>query len=214
MQTKGYTLLGRIAFQAYMTKALYERFEDKDITDVDIADLIAIGQFGLATTFLWQPHLFSPTNLVGRGLVKAWPLYAGWGLGVAVGAPISYAIAGEEGVEDFLDVATGQVGWDEYDEAIQEGFGGWGGIPGALWDITGAPIVDYLDEQIVEPVGDWFSDAMSEISQGVATVQAEIGKAKASVIQASTPTVMYLQRKVRRGINVWENIAYKPWYIA
>ena len=218
MQTKSYTLIGRLAFQAYMIRTMYDRFEDKPLKEYRIDDLIAIGNFGIATALLWQPHLLSPSNLLGRGLVRAWPLYAGWGLGVVVGAPISYGIAGKEGVVDFMEVATLQVSPTEYNQAIEEGFGGWSGIGPALHHALVQPVVDYAVEEIVEPVGEWFSDAWRDIEMGVATAQAEINKAKVAVIQASTSTVMTGVRLLDAGISFaereWKRTAWKPWYLA
>jgi len=209
-----YTLIGRIVLQTILAEELYGRFKDKPAKELfSIGDLIAVGKFGIGTALIWYPTL--KPNLLGRGVVWAGkPLAIGWGIGVVIGVPISHAIAGEEGVEDFLEVATLQVGWTEYNEAIQEGFGGWGGIPGALWDITGAPIGDWIGEEIVEPVGDWWNEGWREIDAGIAAAQVEIAKAKASVIEAGTGTVMWVGGKVGKGINIWENIAWKPWYIA
>lgn len=202
-----YTLIGRIAIQAYLTNRLYNELTDEDI---GLDDLIAVGEFGLGTAFLWTPGLES--NLLGRALIRSWPVAAGYGLGVAVGLPIAHHIDGEEGVDNFVDVVTGQVlPWDsEYDDAIQEGFGGWSNVPGAIWDEA----VEFAQDEIISPLGDLASSGWDKAGDFYSDVRDKSLRAAMNVEAIATAGAVYGVRKGRRAISILEDLAWKPWYIA
>jgi len=205
LSNSNYTLLGRIAIQVYLTNRVYEELTDETI---GLDDLIAIGEFGLGTAFLWTPGLES--NLLGRVLVRGWPLYAGYALGVAVGLPIAYQIDGEEGVDNFVELVTGQVTVAQYDEAIQEGFGGWGGIPGALWDEA----VEFAQDEIINPIGDMFSTGWEKAGDYYSDIKDKSLRVAMYRNQIATTGAVWGVRKGRRLLKVLDDLAWKPWYIA
>jgi len=71
---------------------------------------------------------------------------------IIVGGVVSYGIAGEEGVYDYVDVITGEVTPSEYIDVV---------VPAIQSEVT-EPIIEYVTEeiwqkQLVDPIGGWLS---------------------------------------------------------
>ena len=126
------------------------RADDK----LDWDDAPRIGSFIAGEAIMWGSDLLDWRKAPMK------PLYI-IDAAIITGGVVSYAIAGEEGVYDYVDLISGEVSPTEFAEVV---------IPAIQSEVT-EPIIDYVveeiwEKQLVDPITGWVSRREDELIAG------------------------------------------------